>query len=397
MMGGEKLNCVKVKSESVFKNTDSWSAALFLSETSICTSINAFVSIPYISVIVMFVLLLSVLVIHKGVIRFDFKCVCFFLAAIISLLISAVLNGFSNIQEYFIYLIVFGTTSLLIAALDIDFQLVFLDTLKIYFFVIIIYFFKVRSMMQTSNDYWDIQMGIAYAYVAPFLFGIAFVLCYKRFFIEYSKMYYFIAWLEVAISVYIILFDCGTRGALVSAILGCYLIVFGLSSKNKRRIQILVIVIIAIILVYQMDTITFLLAKSFINSNIVALKKNAQMILMGAGDNGRNELFEKALEYFKKSPIVGNGVGYFEKNNKGAYVHQLFYQLLCEYGGLGFFIILLSTIPMLYRVLFSEPTTEKVFVTILIGISMILLYSNTYWLLVTFWFSFFSIILFKRR
>lgn len=387
----------RYKTTNKIERTNSWIIALFLAESSVCMSLNAFVSIPYISVFLMIGLLLVVAITHNGRLRYDSYCLAIYVLFLFVLLISILFNGVKNVQEYCLYFIAFGITSLVLVSLKFSIELIFLDILKIYSIVILVYFLKFRVVFLGSSTYWSSQMGIAYAYVIPVLFGFSYIFLNKKYFSSNNKIYLILAVVNVVASCYIILFDCGTRGAFVSIVIGCGLIILGNANKNKARLLTILVIIIAIVLYFQFDKIIIWFADTFSNSNILAFRKYSQMLTRGFADNGRNLYYADAVNYFKSSPIVGNGVGYFENRHNGTYVHAIIYQILCEYGIIGMILGSLLLGKAVIALVKAHESIEKVFVIILLGIGVVLLFSSTYWLLPSFWFTFFILIIYIKK
>ena len=210
----------RYKKKEQIERIDSWIVALFLAESSVCMSLSAFISIPYISVVLITGLLLVVVVTHRGRLKYDSGCVAIYILFFVILLISILFNGIKNVQKYFLYFIVFGITSVILVSIKFSLELVFLDIIKSYFVVILIYFLKSRALFLGSSTYWSSQMGVAYAYVIPILFGFAYVYLNKKQFVEKSKIYIILAIFDIVASCYIMFFDCGTRGAMISIVIG---------------------------------------------------------------------------------------------------------------------------------------------------------------------------------
>jgi hypothetical protein len=376
---------------------DSWVVALFLAESSICSSINTFISIPFISVIIMFVLLLIVMVSHKGRIRYNTDCVYMYLGISAILGISILINGREYVQQYIFYFATFGLTALVFVTLKINYKLVFINMIWIYLIVLIVYFIQGRKQLLESDNYWTIQMGIAYAYVIPVFFSFTYIILKNRFFKHFGQVYLWLAIFEVIASCYIVLFDCGTRGAVLTIILGCALIVLGTLEKGKKTILYILLIGIGGMIFSQLGNILKWIGTAFGNSDILSLRKFAQMIAEGNADNGRLPYYQDAIKFFLNSPVIGNGVGYFEKYHEGVYVHEVVLQVLCEYGVIGTSMVCCAFILFLKKLFSCSVSIEKLFMVILLCISLILFYSSTYWLLPSFWFMIFLEIMYIKR
>lgn len=376
---------------------NSWIVALFISESSICSSINAFIEIPYISVLFMLTLIAVVFITYRGRLAL-YKTNCYFYFLILFLLIiSMVLNGYRYISDYLIYFLAFGTTSLVLVSLDIQCDLVILDVLKAYSIILIIYFLKVRTNFLYSREYWSSQMGIAYGYVIPVLFAFAYLFIIRKKDIKHKKRFNIIAILEIILSLFIILFDCGTRGALVSIILGCGLLIISSTENYKTIFAIICAMVIVILVVTQMNQIFSWIATTFYSSKIRSLAKLSQFLREGQVDNGRNDYYSDAIKYFTISPIVGNGIGYFESRHNGSYVHEIVLEIMCEYGVLGLICIIVLFGKYFLQIIKTLNSEYKFFSIILLGISTMLLYSSSYWLLPSFWYTFFLILTYGQR
>ena len=175
------------------------------------------------------------------------------------------------------------------------------------------------------------------------------------------------------------------------------MIVIGNTDKNKARILTILIIILGIIIYFQLENILIWFAETFSNSNIRAFRKYSQMLTRGLSDNGRNQYYMDAFNYFKSSPLIGKGVGYFENMHNGTYVHEIIYQILCEYGIIGIFSSALLVGESIIALVKSKASMEKLFIIILLGISVVLLFSSTYWLLPSFWFTLFFLIIFRKK
>jgi O-antigen ligase len=105
-----------------------------------------------------------------------------------------------------------------------------------------------------------------------------------------------------------------------------------------------------------------------------------------------------AWEYFKQSPLFGNGVGYFEKFHSQSYVHEFFLEILCEYGIVGFIFVLGIMFRYTVRVYNDKLSEGKIFSLVLAGISfLLLLYSSSYWLMPQFWYFLFYMITYPKN
>lgn len=379
------------------KRLDSWIVAVFLAESNICTAINTFITIPYISVVLMLGLILTIVFSRGFKLSFNLKCAYMYLLIGGVLLVSMVFNGVNSIGKYLTYYFIFGFTALLIVSLKLDYKKVFLNIIKLYFVILLVYFIKQRESFLSSDKYWTLQMGIAYSMIIPFLFSFAFIIYNRKQFSEIKKFYFLIAVIEFVSSAYIILFDCATRGAIITLVIGIILILIGNFNKDKKLFLIICCVIVGIVVFIYKDSILAWMNSSFFYNDIPSLKKSDYLSIQGNTDNGRTDYYNDAIMYFYNSPIIGNGVGFFEKYHEGAYVHGIFLELLCEYGLLGMIVMIPLITRFGIRMVKTTGNIRKLFIIILIAISSVLLFSNSYWLLPSFWFILFVILSYKEK
>ena len=240
-------------------------------------------------------------------------------------------------------------------------------------------------------------MGVAYSFVMPTLFCFSYLFFRRKAFSEASKYLSLLAIVELAASVYIITFDCGTRGAIISIVIGCTLLLIG-ATDNFRTIVVIIFMMIAIIVIfYQMENILEWIEHTFLSSNVRSLRKYAQMLARGNADNGRNLYYREAWDYFRQRPTFGNGIGYFEKFHGGTYVHEIIFEVLCEYGIIGGIVLVVIFLHVAKQLICTKVNEEKLFAIILIGILSVLIYSSSYWMLPSFWFSLFFMLTYKKR
>lgn len=127
-----------------------------------------------------------------------------------------------------------------------------------------------------------------------------------------------------------------------------------------------------------------------LNIKIYALQKFVLYLGKENVLNGRENLWIQAREVISRNPFTGNGIGYYESINNGAYCHNILLEAFCE-AGLFFVIpIILYIGTVLVRLLNSPYAEEKVgfqwlALTFCVGIEPLFL-SSSYWMYTPFWF-----------
>ena len=111
----------------------------------------------------------------------------------------------------------------------------------------------------------------------------------------------------------------------------------------------------------------------------------------GDASNGRFDLWKNAVDLFLESPLLGHGVGFFEKVNDSYYPHQFFLQVLCEFGIIGSIIFLM---PLFYKVrnIFRNEMSQGIILYSAYFIYSFtqLMFSSSYWITPIFWFLYFN-------
>ena len=162
----------------------------------------------------------------------------------------------------------------------------------------------------------------------------------------------------------------------------------------KKNGIIIAVVVLAWLIIHNLyDVVVW--ADSFLNStfnvSIGALRKIIYYYKKGDLLNGRNDLWDTARGYISESPFLGNGIGYFEYKNEGAYPHSILFQAMCEIGILFGGIVLLLLIIKSIKILFATDKSvlyDRYCYSVLVistGV-LILFYSSSYWLWVPFWY-----------
>ena len=115
--------------------------------------------------------------------------------------------------------------------------------------------------------------------------------------------------------------------AIIAILFGCvFIAIFHLNKINRLKF-IIVFLGGTIFLFLNIETVLedFFYISS--ENSIGAIKKMSSLSNDGDVSNGRDLLYESAIDIIRSSPMIGKGVGYFEKINE-IYVHQLFLQIL---------------------------------------------------------------------
>lgn len=120
-------------------------------------------------------------------------------------------------------------------------------------------------------------------------------------------------------------------------LLFCSMLVLNRNKKGKRHIILKSFLAIAIII-----GVFWLLFNVDFFYNAIGYRMEGLFNLFGgegevdASSLARQELFRQAIEYWKNSPIIGNGIDSFKTmSSYGVYAHNNYGELLCDLGVVG--------------------------------------------------------------
>jgi O-antigen ligase len=385
---------------------NSLAVSIYIFETVICQIIGGVITVPYISVSVMLLLFLYVIINNHSFNVEKLKVVFItFIAISVVLGVSIIKNGLFYAGLYTIYFVVFGATALIISITEFSYYWIIIYSLRISIIYELMYFLLLRKQLLYADDYWTLQMGTAYSFLTPAVVSLLVIMKNRAF--GFRKKYVVLSTVNLFISSYVILIDCGTRGAIVSLAVAFVLIYISRLRSIKKVITI-VIVSILVYIVFQNFELVLVHIDNILTMAGIKVSAISKMITwMNTGVslyNGRDTLYELAKEIFLENPLFGHGVGYYEsKDPSGGYVHNLFWQMLCEVGILGSMPFIIVFINDVWTNFIRKNLQEggDAFRVLLFLITIpLLMFSSAYWLLPSFWLYLWMIIIkmnFKRR
>ena len=370
-------------------------ACLLVLQPTVCSIIDVFVNVNYLSLFLMAFIIFLSLYINGFKIKIKRECVLIYFVLLALLGVSCFFNYCDALVKYIEFYFVFGMTALLVAVHDINLDVFVKTAIIVYFIRITTYFLFSRNTLLFSVSYYSEQLGVAYS-LLPCVFICFVLLLYKN--TQIHLIYKIISILLLIATIYIFLFDTRTRGVFVWIPIGLIFIISTCSKKNKKLLIYISVLVLAILIISFWDSIWEYIANRFSNSNIRVINKMIRT--MGSGDvtNGRATIYEDAIAIIKESPIFGSLVGYFEKKTGEIYTHNLFLQIGCEFGLFGIVLFVVFIIKYGISFVFGETSNEKVFMCFLFVSSILItMVSSSYWLLPQFWFYVFYIISNHRK
>ena len=304
------------------------------------------------------------------------------------ILVLYVLTGFfyphdSNYSNYMAHLLVYGSLSvpsayvgMKVARGGFDEQIL---ALLPYFLIVVSLIvgdavinssLQDRLLGRENNDVFNYQNSSYY---------LSFCAAYCVFYVFFNQtknrsLWSFLVYMVIIMMIVLCAIGCilgGGRGAFVYlVIISAYLVYRIIGNKKKGKVGYLVMLVgVAIALVY--------FASRFQVFESVGASRVAESLTT---DEGRMGLWEKAMDSFKESPIIGHGLGsvWWEV---GFYSHNILADLLVETGIIGTIIIMSVLIKCVVKIIrLSKSNTMAMFLLIVFSGILVETAFSGYWL-----------------
>lgn len=377
------------------KNINSFIVAMYICEVLIANVLSVFlVGLDHYPLYVMGIIVIVYILNNRSLnIREISKGMCLYISIIILFGLSAVINGIENISEYLAYFCSFGMVALFLSVLDIDYHKVLLYVVYIYSWFLIHYFIFFRSSFISSSgeSYQSESMGIAYSLIV--IVYIFWLLLLYRDEIRFSKFQKIICVICSCMALFVILFDCGTRGPALCCLVGLLVAFLGKIKGGYKGVALLFLIILMVYCYLNIAPIVQMLSKALdgLGFHVNFFDKILWFIQKGDLSNGRTQLYESAIELILKRPLTGYGIGYFESVSSRVYVHNYFLELLCDFGIIGTFFFVYYIIHNLKDFVVKNKDDKSLFVFVLMSSFVALMFSNSFWLSPLYWYMFFFV------
>lgn len=267
------------------------------------------------------VLLIGALLAYSMFINWNRTISLKFVLINISIITAFALSLFFNTDityttNYFLNFILYGTTGMLLCSVEFNNTKV-MKTISIVFIFFSVLTLFVYIPMAKEILYMEQAMEFSYTIII----GVsASVFTWKHF----SKIFRILISLANLVSCYYLFFLSDNRGAILALV---FLFASLLLKRSKHKIfWTLVFVLLIVFVVSGLDSILDVLANSDSEMRWVSRFRRSTDVL-----SGREALSSQAQELISNN-IFGKGIGYFESLANGSYTHNLFLQLMCEFG-----------------------------------------------------------------
>ena len=242
--------------------------------------------------------------------------------------------------------------------------------------------------------YYSITMGVSYAFLAPVVFSLIYLITDRG-----NRIINLCAFLHIF---YLIqLFMYGSRGTLLS--IGVLLIILWVLRKKHSKISIswfrffLVLAFIILVSAFFLDIINYI--NSALRSVGIHLQFVDKILLLesrGNIGNGRNEIIEVALSHILQKPILGHGISTFTFYTSIDYPHNFIVQGFFDLGIIGMLIVFIPVVSATLRIF--HISQEKLYFIVALFCSSVpgALFSGNMWRNSLLWLTFAFILKFGK-
>lgn len=185
-----------------------------------------------------------------------------------------------------------------------------------------------------------------------------------------------IVWRIIGVILMIEMLAIGSRGALlISFAYFIFTMIWGKMSLSKMIVYA-VALIIAYLLLFNVviENLASLFDSIGINSRTLRLLLNDELI---SHDSGRDYLAEQTWALINNNPLFGNGV-WADREVLGIYCHNVFLEILLDFGYIGAGVIFISFFVSQIRVFMKLPMNHKTMFIMMLSVLAPLVVSSSY-------------------
>lgn len=360
-------------------NVNSFLVALYLLSRLINIT---FIKIAEIEWLDNFILsLIFILSIINNKLDLYFKNVIFIIPFIIFNLLSYLKFGITSYQnESFFKFVAYAMIGIFIADKKVCFR-------KVFEYMVIIGILIMPQMYNvTPEDDATIKMTFSYSVIPVVISSIVIVLQDG-----FKHIKSILAYINILIYCIYIL-PISSRGPIIEIIifLSGYFII-----KNKRKIGkitfLLIDIVLSLIFIINFEKIIYKFQELFLKLNIKMNFIDKLVYLIDKNDlgNGRDVLYELAIEGIELNPLFGRGVSSYKIYTGQDYPHNIFLQVSYEMGIVVCILLMCYLIMVGWKIIFTEGKIDKnvkLFLWFLLSFNMVHLnLSSNFWFESKFW------------
>ena len=256
------------------------------------------------------------------------------------------------------------------------------DSLKKYFYHFSILNFAALSFILVSGQIEEIDyMRFGYALLPTLLVSL-------YLFKEHNKLFNSL----IILSSFTMMFIFGSRGPLVG--LAIFLLILLFINKNMKILnKVLAFLVLSLGFIYLFLFNGLIQILDYIYFDLgfdtYSIAKLRMMVIDGLveSSSGRDTLYQSFINLIVENPVFGNGIGITNKL-WDVTPHNIFLQILIEFGIVGMFVCVICLVPFLYCQYVIRKADNQLFLLFSIVFSVSfgrLLVSSDLWLRPEFW------------
>ena len=296
--------------------------------------------------------------------RFTLKFILINMIVALAFVISVFINirNSSYTTNYLLNYLLYGVAGMLLCSVKTDDSIVIKAMTAVYMAFTVLTVFVYIPQAQ-NEAYIEQSMDISYTIVIGLS---ASVFAWKG----SNKILRVLILAVDAISLYYLMFLSDCRGAVLTLVFMGGIILLK-RSKHKAWLSLLFILLIVFV-VWGWDFIIDALLESNSEMRWISRFRRGTDIF-----SGRSDLLEQAKNLIS-SNVFGNGIGRFEVESGGQYTHNMYVQLLCEFGVFWGSIVSVYVTVLVIKTLFDKRSSSFDIFCICQFIPRLLL-SSVYW------------------
>lgn len=269
-----------------------------------------------------------------------------------------------------------------------------LKTVKNFAYIDMAYLFIFQLIPALIRGYWidTNYQGIETHYVYNLSFGYSLLLPTIVFLYFFLKKKSYLHLLLAVVGLFFI-FTQGSRGAMIIPIIfiGLMIISGVIDSKNVsyKIFKISAVITLLILLILFGNNMLIEIVSFFQSLGIQS--RTLELFIQGevTNDSGRNIIWQSVVNAIEKGGIFGYGTygdrPFVFPYHFVAYSHNIFLELICSFGVIGFIISAFIIADSVYMIFVCKKTIWKELFIIFFSISCQLLLSMSFWYVFEFW------------
>ncbi|MGR9048638.1 O-antigen ligase family protein [Halobacillus faecis] len=208
--------------------------------------------------------------------------------------------------------------------------------------------------------------GLAHPVPFSFLIGVAVIVSVYILLSSRSTLFRVLSFFSFFFLIFV-LFSTNTRGTIIASFLSVLFIFSNYLLKRELSIKISLKILLLLTCIF-IGAVLALQTKPQLFNNIISKFSSLFEENIDASAQARTTAFNKSLSLFQENPVWGSGTASFSSVSQMEYPHNLFLEILGENGLVGFCVLILTIIYMLYWIYVSKKIVNQNQRVVIIGL-----------------------------